>query len=658
MRIDGIHIKNFLSFDTLTWPNLDPQLNIIVGPNGSGKTNLIYALRATKDVLNPNPEHRRSLWSQSVYRGSSQVPIEIGLDVQFTEAWEKKLLSTFLIATLCNDSVIRDVINKLTSDKTPVSSDMTTAQTQLSELLQEQLLPEDLKWLFTGRLVILYRGVNTWTYWYESHSNAPSFRLNLDSFSFYDDSVISRYLQILLSKQDQFTPNNQLLLSGLSSITSRIPLHVEYSQTLLATHRAFEQLIGVTLKSGRYYSASFVFHLLLERGLVFSDNIRSQPQYEYSYDHLHDQPVDLSNGEQLTRYLFLKKNGSQTERDQYEAIQKLFCKITGRSFDVGFDQPAISALSSTEKAMVVLSIHVSSDWGGIPLAFSGAGRAEALFVCTLIASRNEQVVLLDEPALNMHVTMQKVLLNEVKATSGNQYIIVTHSPALVPPEAIIKVSRFFMNKGHTCRVALDRSKLSDEAFSSLEKELRRSTDACAMLFSRGVILVEGETEQGALPVWFEKQFGNSLESDDIIIYSVNSDTNFGNFVRFLHQFNIPWAIICDGKVIGDRIKAGKKPRIVVQLDKADIPDLPDHNSKDFSQLCQEIEAYGVFTHANDVNDEIESLKVIEDHQEKARAQVGDSKARQGQYIATNYDCPDEIARLLEKAKDHLKKQVY
>lgn len=548
MRIDGIHIKNFLSFDTLEWPNLDPHLNIIVGPNGSGKTNLVQTLRAVKDVVNPNPEPRRSPWSQSAYRGSSQVPIEMGLDIQFTEAWEKNLLSTFLIAVLCNDSVIQNAINKLVSDGTSVSSDKETQQARLSALLQEQLLPKDnakahllkqLEWLFTGRLVVVYKGVNTWTYWYESRSNAQSFRLNLDGFSFHDDSVIDRCLQILIAKQDQFPSDDQLLLRGISSTTPKPSLRVEYSPILLATHQAFQQLTGVTLKSDRFYGASFVFHLLLERALVFSDNIRSQPQYKFSYNDLHDQPIDLSSGEQLARYLFLKKNGSQTEREQYEAIQKLFSKITGRSFDVGFDQPAISAQSRAEESNVVLSIHVSSDWGDIPLAFSGAGRAEALFICALIAIRKDQVVLLDEPALNMHVMMQKVLFNEVQAARGNQYIIVTHSPALVPPDAIIKVSRFFMRQGSTCRVALDRGSLGNEEFSSLEKELRRSTDARAMLFSRGVILVEGETEQGALPVWFEKRFGGSLESDDIVIYSVNGDPNFGKFVQFLHQFNIP-----------------------------------------------------------------------------------------------------------------------
>jgi energy-coupling factor transporter ATP-binding protein EcfA2 len=492
MRIDGIHIKNFLSFDTLEWTNLNPHLNIIVGPNGSGKTNLIQTLRAVKDVVNPNPEPRKSLWSQSSYRGSSQVPIEIRLDIQFTEAWEKILLSTFLLAVLCNDSVIQNAINKLVSDGTSVSLDKETHQARLSALLQEQLMPKDnekahllkqLEWLFAGSLVVVYKGVNTWTYWYESRSNAQSFRLNLDDFSFYDDSVIDRCLQILIAEQDQFTPDAQLLLSKISSTTPKPSLRVEYSPILLATHQAFQQLTGVTLESGRPYGASSVFHLLLERALVFSDNIRSQPQYKFFYDALHEQPIDLSSGEQLARYLFLKKNGSQTDREQYEAIWELFSKITGRSFDVGFDQPTIipTRAETVEKSTVVLSIRVRSDWGDIPLAFSGAGRAEVLFICTLIAGRNEQIILLDEPALNMHVTMQKMILNELQAAHGNQYFLVTHSPILVPPESILKVSRFYLHQGYTCRATLSRGSLSTEEFSSLEKELRLSTDACHAL---------------------------------------------------------------------------------------------------------------------------------------------------------------------------------
>lgn len=38
--------------------------------------------------------------------------------------------------------------------------------------------------------------------------------------------------------------------------------------------------------------------------------------------------------------------------------------------------------------------------------------------------------------------------------------------------------------------------------AALEKELRNSTDMRGPIFNRGVILCEGETELGALPVWF------------------------------------------------------------------------------------------------------------------------------------------------------------
>jgi len=658
MRIDGIHIKNFLSFDTFEWTNLDPDLNLIVGPNSSGKTNLIHALQAIKDVVNPDSEQQKSLWSQSAYRGSNQVPIEISLDIQFTEAWEKELLSTFLAASLCNNSVIRDAINALSSGGNIFSSEMSVEQTQLSATLQNKFSPDNLEWLFTGHLVVAYKGINTWTSWYESRSNAQPFRLSLDGSSFYDDSVMKRYLQILLTKQELFTPDSQMLLRGISSLRSGIALRVEYEPISLATHQAFEQLASVNLTSTRFFGALFVFHTLLERSLVLSENTRIHPQSTFSYVKLRNKPINISNGEQMARYLFLKKNGSQTERTQYKSIQKLFCKITGRSFDVGFDPLVTSTQLNTDNPDIALSIRVSNNWVDIPLAFSGAGRAEALFISTLIADGNDQVILLDEPALNMHITMQKMLLDEILTHNGksNQFILVTHSPTLVPPDAITKVSRFFTRQGHSCRVALDRGSMGTEEFASLEKELRRSTDVRALLFSRGVILVEGETEQGAFPVWYEKRFNRSLEQENITVFSVNSDTNFDKYVRFLQQFEIPWAIICDGKVIGDRIASNTVSRIIRQLRKAGVSELPDCTNKDFPTLCKEFEAYGIFTLAQTESDEIEALEVFLTNDQEAKEQVGDSKVRKSQYIATTHDCPDEVATLLEKAMQYLDKQ--
>ena len=53
MQIHAIHIDHFLSFDMFAWEGLDPHLNVIVGPNGTGKTNLFHAVRAVRDALSP-----------------------------------------------------------------------------------------------------------------------------------------------------------------------------------------------------------------------------------------------------------------------------------------------------------------------------------------------------------------------------------------------------------------------------------------------------------------------------------------------------------------------------------------------------------------------------------------------------------------------------
>jgi ABC-type nitrate/sulfonate/bicarbonate transport system ATPase subunit len=50
MRIDAIHLDHWLSYETFAWEELDPHLNVIVGPNGVGKTNLFHAVEAVRDA--------------------------------------------------------------------------------------------------------------------------------------------------------------------------------------------------------------------------------------------------------------------------------------------------------------------------------------------------------------------------------------------------------------------------------------------------------------------------------------------------------------------------------------------------------------------------------------------------------------------------------
>jgi recombinational DNA repair ATPase RecF len=45
MRIARVELRDFRSFAHCEWKAVPPDLAVIVGPNGSGKTNLIQAIR-------------------------------------------------------------------------------------------------------------------------------------------------------------------------------------------------------------------------------------------------------------------------------------------------------------------------------------------------------------------------------------------------------------------------------------------------------------------------------------------------------------------------------------------------------------------------------------------------------------------------------------
>lgn len=109
MQIHAIHIDYFLSFDTFAWEGLDQHLNVIVGPNGAGKTNLFHALRAVRDALSPERAQAAARWVDAGHQGTDADMITISLDIQFTTAWEQRLLCTFFASVLCDQREIQEM---------------------------------------------------------------------------------------------------------------------------------------------------------------------------------------------------------------------------------------------------------------------------------------------------------------------------------------------------------------------------------------------------------------------------------------------------------------------------------------------------------------------------------------------------------------------
>ncbi len=96
MRILEIGARDFLSFDQLNL-KLDPRITVIVGPNGSGKTNMARILQMCREVplwggyLGPWKEAGRLGRGQPLYSST-----EVSLKVELDRIEERKTLAVFL----------------------------------------------------------------------------------------------------------------------------------------------------------------------------------------------------------------------------------------------------------------------------------------------------------------------------------------------------------------------------------------------------------------------------------------------------------------------------------------------------------------------------------------------------------------------------------
>ncbi len=704
MQIQAIRIHHLLSFDTFTWERLDPHLNVIVGPNGAGKTNLFHALRAVRNALSPGRGEAATRWANTGHQGAAADTITIALDLRFTIAWEQRLLCTFFAAVLCNQEEIQQIA---TAAQRNLASE---SLKQFATWVQEHLHPENISWLFNGRLVVTHTGRQGWRCHYEACPGKPAFRLDLSGggtlvghAAHNTQTATQNWGSLFVAWRNSLTAQERAQLDDalVGAISgsgfpipdlSRLPNWVSSQQgvvlrledrmqivdpTTLATHQAFTSTAQMSLKPGEFIEIRSIFQLLLDQALVFTNNVRTLPHRTFVANNLFAQPVDLSNGEQLARFLFRKKNGNPSDRKQYAAAQGLFSRMTGRRFDVVFspaetEESQFTGLGKSQQESspdVSLELVTDTSRNDIPLEFSGAGITEALFLSAILAGSTGQVVLLDEPALNLHPAMQAMLLNELlelahrSKDERSQFLVNTHAPDLVPSDAIDRVSRFTLERGQrTVRHALDLREIDRHDLADLRQLLRGNLGARALLFCHAALLLEGETELATLPLWCPE-----LARQDIALYVAGGAEHFVRPLKFIQHFAIPWAIIGDGEMLWNRRQKGRSSgpqgniRTILATSNQQMPSVPGdpgENPTDFAQWRHHLETYGVFTLANSASEGFEKAlesEIPPDLWELAKTKFGSNKVACGRFIAENCSCPQSVAALIQRVLSYLQK---
>jgi predicted ATP-dependent endonuclease of OLD family len=338
---------------------------------------------------------------------------------------------------------------------------------------------------------------------------------------------------------------------------------------------------------------------LIKPSIIVIEEFREKPQ------EMLNNFLISPNGRDLASVLFNLKNEKREQREKYYQIQEKFHQLFPTlEFEVTKAGKILIQKSGIELESTTFYI--------------GAGILEILLLLTHLIAHNDKVLCIDHPELHLHPHAQRRLGTFIERIDGSQILSITHSPYFVNLNRNNSILRFVQKDARTEVIELPQNYFTDEDFFKLEQCL--DIDAKELFFARKVVLVEGQTELGALPIFASEIY--NFDENGVSIIFVGGKKSFDIFVKLCEGFKISYLVIADHDAEKEMIKLKEKhPNCKSHI-------LPD----EFDDLLPE------------------KLR------EEAKSVVGDkSKPRIGKYVAKKLvecgEIPNEISLIIEKVKN-------
>ncbi|MEW2071666.1 TOPRIM nucleotidyl transferase/hydrolase domain-containing protein [Streptomyces sp. NPDC007346] len=652
MKITRINASRFMSFSTLDL-SLDAGTTVVTGPNAVGKSNLGRIVDVARLVVASHAgsavQDRLDLYARAPRHGARS--FRLTLDIEMDQPWEQELVATFICAAYASGRDVRMAHGRVQ----PVWRDQDA---------RRRLVPESAHLLLRGSLTVDYDEGSQprWRARWHHSAEDPESAWNIDLFG---GNTVSRAtgetagnklnLQgawIRVFPDDEINPGatgpKLDFMKIFTSLNHPINLQTSPHDTqapILNSVRDLHTLLGWDINEPRQVSFTQVLNAVLQRGIVLTDNRRLPLDRSFSLLSVGRQ-ADLQDGSQVPAELYRIKNGPLLLRQRYQRIQDRFKELVGTGFDVQ------ATPDPEQPGNLLIDVTVSEGDYEYPIAFSGAGRQEALFLSTILVGDPGRVIVLDEPGVHIEPTLQRRIAQTTP--DETQCLIITHSADLVPVSAPNDLSRILrLSLSLKSGSSAHRVRQLDPREQARWLQVLGLRDTRALLFCAGAVLCEGATEIGSLGTWWEGS-RHSPSSANIALIDVGGHTAFGRYIQFLEAFKIPWAAIADGPALhpGSVLHTQLKGQSLLTATE------PDSATPDFGEwkgfwrsngVFSVADTFGIGSHDGEFEAYIEQLNPQLMQQLKAER----SKPRLGAAFANQHPIPDEISSLYNDIRDRL-----
>lgn len=648
MKIKTVKLQNFLSFGPEPQEFVFSSENVIVGPNGAGKTNIFRAVSLVGEIFH----EKYPLPGIYYHNFDNKNPFEVEIKLELNDD-ETRALTNYLVCSCLIENVnVTQHENQEAAYKLIKNLIAKNGKRYFSEFCKDisVVVRSEGRTIYRPELFLeIYANDKELFYFPHGFTRKMNRRGSRSVYNFPRlllselESKFQDLLSEYIKDKDSPLPNLEKLREIPSSAYDFVYDKLDEDGSSELDFRGFrldqfeqrdqqdfpeifELRDFVKERGGKDtegYSFLSLIGLIFNSSVIKTENIRSKPRSTLSsLKSENETGITSVDGTNMALTLFsLRNNEDPRQKARYNQIFSEFKELTGYGVDVILrevsspqkkeelvfiphktesftaDETRVLGVrqSTVDAIQYEILIQIIKNDIPIPIEFSAAGIFEMLLILTALIGYKNKVLLLDEPALNLHPTSQRrilQLINEAIHQNHNQIIMITHSPFLIKSEKFDHIWK--VSPANTGSKVLNLGEVLKELPAEDKEKIAKNlgnSDVRSILFQNGVVFVEGLTDKIVIErvdqFYAEKHGkGANLEENEWAVIEIGGKKSAIPYIKLAQKLEVPYFAVfdydalmhCEYKISNEnkQIRTSLIPFVINQtsgLSKKEVADL-------------------------------------------------------------------------------------